>query len=217
MEVLPARAQDRAMQSNLGGCATSTILGLMAVSAFGSAQQPVNGPRLTVRVYDFVNLSPASRNELAATANRVLSQAGVVIGFVACYSGGMDSGHPACTGPPGPADLILRILPPRQTVKSEQLGYAAMTPEGGAYISVFLKAKALRARGSYLSEGTLLGYAVAHEVGHLLLGADSHSPAGVMRSLWDPRDKERMARGLLLFNPGEASRMRGTLIARVGR
>lgn len=197
------------MQSNLGGCATSMILGLMAVPAVGFPQTGVNGPRLTVRVYDYVNLSPAGGSELAATANRLLSQAGVVIGFVACYSVGMETGHPACTGPPGPADLILRILPPPRSAKGEQLGYAAMTPEGGSYISVFHKAKALRARGSCLSDGTLLGYVVAHEMGHLLLGANSHSSAGLMRPLWTPHDVERMAQGRLRFDSGEASRMRG--------
>ena len=35
--------------------------------------------------------------------------------------------------------------------------------------------------------GYLLGVVVAHEVGHILLPAYSHSPSGIMRANWEGR------------------------------
>ncbi len=107
-----------------------TVLGMMA--AF-----PVCGEvRITARVYDYVNLPAEVLGETKASSARVLGQAGVSVEFVECFAGGVEVGDPACMGPLGPADLILRIFDPKLAAKGEQLGYAAMTPEGGAYITV---------------------------------------------------------------------------------
>jgi hypothetical protein len=41
------------------------------------------------------------------------------------------------------------------------------------------------ARGQQLvSKGQILGHAVAHEIGHLLMGTNSHSSRGLMRGNW---------------------------------
>jgi hypothetical protein len=46
---------------------------------------------------------------------------------------------------------------------------------------------------------TLLGYVLAHEIGHLLEGTNGHSDRGVMKACWDARDYDLMARELLTF------------------
>ncbi len=112
---------------------------------------------------------------------------------------------------------MLRIFRPKLAMKGEQLGYAAMTAEGGACITVFVDPGQQRARAGALSDGVLLGHAVAHEVGHVLLGANSHSSAGIMRPFWRPVDEEWMAKGELVFASGEASRMRAALGAWTSR
>ena len=117
----------------------------------------------------------------------------------------------------GPSDLILRIFQPKAAVKGEQLGYAAMTPEGGAYITVFVNPSEQKARVGNLSNGIYLGHAVAHEVGHLLLGPNSHSTAGIMRPVWRPVDEDWMGKRALLFDAGQASRMQSSLVARLRR
>ena len=92
-----------------------------------------------------------------------------------------------------------------------------MTPEGGAYITVFINPAQQKSRIESLSNGAFLGHAVAHEVGHLLLGANSHSSAGIMRPVWRTVDEEWMVKGALLFDAGQARRMRAVLVARAGR
>ena len=55
--------------------------------------------------------------------------------------------------------------------------------------------------------GTVLGYLIAHEVGHLLIGPGVHSPHGLMKGKWSSKDLEEMQRGQLLFQPWDARRM----------
>jgi hypothetical protein len=190
------------------------IVGLMLATATAFSETPVSDVRLTVRLIDYVSLPADTRSEIAVTAKRVLGQAGVAVEFVECYSGGVETGAPACTSSLGPADLYLRIFQPKQAVKGEQLGYAAMTPEGGAYITVFMNPEQRKARAGNLDDGVLLGHAVAHEIGHLLLGANSHTSSGIMRGAWRPVDEEWMAKGALVFDGGQARKMRATLLAR---
>jgi hypothetical protein len=56
----------------------------------------------------------------------------------------------------------------------------------------------------------LLGYVIAHELCHLLLGG-KHSQQGVMRAAWDSSDLASMTRAALKFSPSEGARMRQVL------
>ena len=217
MEVPVGRAQHRAMKRNLIGCTAWTVLGLMLATAHASSKTPVSDVRLTVRMMDYAGLTSRARNEVADNAKRILGQAGVAVEFVECYRGGVETGVPACTGSLGPAELYLRVFQPKLAVMGEQLGYAAMTPEGGAYVTVFVNPEQRKARAGSLDDGVLLGHAVAHEIGHLLLGANSHSSSGIMRPTWRPVDEEWMAKGALVFDGGQARKMRAALLARSGR
>jgi hypothetical protein len=46
---------------------------------------------------------------------------------------------------------------------------------------------------------TVSGQVLAHEIGHILQGADRHSASGVMKSRWDMNDYTGMAREPLPF------------------
>jgi len=58
----------------------------------------------------------------------------------------------------------------------------------------------------HIKRQVLLGYTMAHELGHLLLPPNSHSNSGVMRA---SLDLERAAARRLRFTPGQ-----GVLIVR---
>ena len=64
-----------------------------------------------------------------------------------------------------------------------------------------------------LSLGELLGYIVVHELGHLLLGKDSHSSEGVMRPVWQFEDLQQAARGRLGFTLSQVEQMRGRYLS----
>jgi hypothetical protein len=60
----------------------------------------------------------------------------------------------------------------------------------------------------FVSKAQILGHAVAHEIGHLLMGTNSHSPHGLMREGWKVNDLREMSQRHLLFSKEEVERMR---------
>jgi hypothetical protein len=52
---------------------------------------------------------------------------------------------------------------------------------------------------------------MAHELGHLLLGTNSHSPTGLMRADWRTKDLTDMAQGGLVFSNEQAQKMKAEL------
>ena len=74
---------------------------------------------------------------------------------------------------------------PFHDATSEVFGVAFLSDEGtGCYSDVFYdRAMELHADW-HVGLSDILGSVMAHELGHLLLGSNSHSPAGVMRAHW---------------------------------
>lgn len=64
--------------------------------------------------------------------------------------------------------------------------------------------------GEYLEFGarTILGCVTAHELGHLLLGSNSHSSTGIMQSPWREKQVREALDGTLLFTAEQAKRLR---------
>jgi hypothetical protein len=191
------------------------LIAITSVPGFG--ESPRTNAHLSVRVLDYVNLSLSDRHEMEDTAERVFRSARIPIVFVECYTGGAETGGEACNREPGSADLFLRIFQPKMAVKGEQLGYAAMTPEGGAYVTVFINPQQQKARVAGLTNGALVGYAAAHEIGHLLLGPNSHSSVGIMRPVWRPVDEEWMVKRALFFDSGQSRAMQKAVAERLTR
>jgi hypothetical protein len=60
----------------------------------------------------------------------------------------------------------------------------------------------------------VLAYAMAHELGHVLLRSSQHTQAGLMRALWDKSDWMRAAAGAMPIDAEQALRMRAELSGR---
>jgi hypothetical protein len=63
-----------------------------------------------------------------------------------------------------------------------------------------------------ISFGQVLGYTVAHELGHFPLGSNSHSPQEIMHAKWSTDDKKRAAKGDLRFTPEQATAIRNRVL-----
>jgi len=127
----------------------------------------------------------------------------------------------ACQQQMGGADFALRILSAAMAQKApargEALGFALPCPEDlpGCYAEVFYQRVADWVSGAEISAYQLLGHAMAHEIGHLLLGQNSHSRDGIMRPQWNPNDLRVIARASLRFTPEQAERLRGACFRRI--
>jgi hypothetical protein len=65
------------------------------------------------------------------------------------------------------------------------------------------------------STAQILGDAIAHEIGHVLLSISTHSKSGIMRGDWDIRVLEDARSGYLLFTPEQAEVLRAEVQRRM--
>jgi hypothetical protein len=82
---------------------------------------------------------------------------------------------------------------------------------GGCQADLFYEGIEGLRRNSNASPASILGYVAAHEIGHLLLGTNSHAPRGIMRADWGPDELVSASRRALHFSERESAKMRGTL------
>ena len=92
------------------------------------------------------------------------------------------------------------------------LGVALRMPEArGINLWVFYPRIRAYSAELGLDRSELLGYVMAHELGHLLLPDGAHSAAGLMRPALDRAQVRAAAEGLLTFTPDQAGLIRARL------
>ena len=80
----------------------------------------------------------------------------------------------------------------------------------GSMADAYFKAIEHLAAWQQADAGALLGYVIAHELGHLLLGP-GHTADGVMRSGWNAHELKALRQHWLRFNQEECARIRQEL------
>jgi len=186
---------------------------LVITMAVGSASAQAGGASsIHIRTYDDVGLPPEQRARALRTAARVLARAGVEVSWVGC-SGAAAADE--CLGVPGRQTLIVRIVHdvgPRTTLAAHAMGFAAVSDDGGTSAAILHDRVLVNAELGGVAADRVLGYALAHEIGHLLgLG---HSRSGVMTARWDRQLLRRAALGQVRFTAAQSDRMRTNLNAR---
>lgn len=113
-----------------------------------------------------------------------------------------------------PTRLGVRLVSQSNQVQDDVFGVAFLSAEGtGCYSNVYYdRATSLRS-GQNVGVAGILGNVIAHELGHLLLGSNSHTPTGIMRARWDDKELRKAAMGDLLFTADQAESMRRKLRA----
>jgi hypothetical protein len=190
-------------------------------SSLGAAE---TRSKITVFVYNYAAVSSEVLALTEAEASRIYQQAGIEIEWLDCPLATKDASQfPACQVPPGPTKLALRILSQPMTERLRQaedsFGFA-MIPDDGTFAvvaNVFSYDAEQLANRRGMRHGVILGHLVAHELGHLLLGAGSHSSHGIMHVPWRLKELETIAQGLMVSRPEEAEEMQTNIRRRVAR
>ena len=115
-------------------------------------------------------------------------------------------------------EFWLRIVPQKPpALGDETLGFAIHDPvagAGGGYAYVSYPMVEVLTKTVGTSESQVLGVAIAHEIGHLLLGA-AHSSTGIMCVRWRRAQFEMMSTGRLLFTAEETTRLQAEVAKRM--
>ena len=179
---------------------------------------------LHITLYNRAGLSSAEIERMTRTVSYILDLAGIKITTVLCPQRLEGSASPAeCGTAPGPAEMALEVLrsPPRELARHRLgsiLGSTRVNEAGTMSSQVYyIEALQLAAQSGLVETPKLLGYALAHEIGHALLATDGHSASGVMRAVFGQAELREMAWGRLRFSPSEACLLRENLRARASR
>lgn len=85
-------------------------------------------------------------------------------------------------------------------LRDSTLGISYLASDGtGFQAAIFYKGIEKLRHETFVDPAIILGHVAAHEIGHLLLGTNSHSAGGIMRAHWKMEELARANKGLLLF------------------
>ena len=158
----------------MSGLRASTFVAFVTAVSCGAASpaQAANAPvglHVAVAICDAENAPP----EIVASAERIAGDVYRAIGVALEWT---DAG---CTA--GEHSLTVNMIAREASaidVSNVTLGFA----EPGTSVATVLYDRIVAfARHYHVKRDVLLGYAIAHEIGHLLLPPNSHSRDGVMR------------------------------------
>jgi len=175
---------------------------------------------ITIRIHNYANTNPSIVRHARETASDVLRHAGVNSVWLECPVGAHDSPNASCEQPFSPltfqVNLIPRPMSTRLHVLPGVLGLAAETGDNGFASTAFIfyddaKSCAEKRREDF---DELLGSIIAHELGHLLLGTNSHSSMGLMSNFWSSKQLLTVQQRGLHFSIDEAERARQAILAR---
>ena len=158
-------------------------------------------PTATVLVYNHAHLARSILVAAEREAGRILDAAGVRIVWVECPM------RSAIAGAKGPClralkstDIMLRLLPSpaQRSLKADVFGFAISPILANVYYDDAVRLAVEQGYVEYDAR-IILGCVTAHELGHLLLGSNSHSSTGIMRSRWGWKQVREALMGTLLF------------------
>jgi hypothetical protein len=119
----------------------------------------------------------------------------------------------------GEAWFLIRLRndkPPvmRSASSLDAMGRAYIGESGDCYLAdAYFKAVQKLAAAHDADADALLGFVIAHELGHLLLG-EGHVPDGVMQAQWGGAAVKALERRWLQFNPAQRNRIQSKLRAK---
>jgi hypothetical protein len=185
------------------------LLGLAAEPVYGTASEKT-GP-IRVRVNDYAQVSPATLSGAEREAARIMGKAGLPTDWLNCpVKSTLKMTQDPCTEPLQPMDIVLRLIPEPQNNHYDDsvFGFAVVPTLASVYVNCVVE-RAKRANAEF-EIPMILGNVIAHEIGHLLLGLNSHSESGIMQGRWQPNQVRQAVTGNLLFTEKKRSNVQTT-------
>jgi hypothetical protein len=169
---------------------------------------PEQGSKVTVLVHNYAHLPIRLLIEARHRAGLIFRKAGVEIEWADCPLNDQDpSSYPGCPEVSGATELFLRIFP-KVAAKADTGGEAFVAAR---IANIFWSRVEQRVQGLNVPAPRFLAHTIAHELGHLLLGSNSHSPTGIMIAKWDAQAVIRICQEGLYFNRQQSELIRSEL------
>jgi hypothetical protein len=168
---------------------------------------------VSVRLYTATPIPPATLSLAIEQAQLLFRSAGLRIvikqpAVEAHEDQGIDMTSAAFRQPTARPHLVLRLIAGMPAhVLPDSLGYALPYARIGAHAIIFYDRVDALSTSKGMPDYLILGYAITHELGHVLLSSREHSIGGVMQERWTAQTWRLASAGLLAFRPDEKQRM----------
>jgi hypothetical protein len=206
----------------------ATVLALLVGASIARAEYSnASAPRaagdpvchVVVRLYNHFGVPDESIARAQLAAASILRRAGIDSAWRHCATPTHASRLPPdpCDQGVAGGDLMVRIVATPSEIPDEgTLGFAMVDARAGSGVLSTVLADRIdsMARRTKSDGAMLLGRAIAHELGHLLLGSISHSQHGLMRAQWTDREVRLNWQLDWMFSNREEATMRSNLAAR---
>jgi hypothetical protein len=185
----------------------------VAVPIVAEGREP---EQIVVSVFNRAGANPATVRAAEKMAAGIYKQVGVSIAWRNCRTPA-EPELERCKAAADRGQLMLNIEHRTQAFVADAFGVAFLSDDGwGTFCDVFYDRILELHRGGRASEETILGMVMGHELGHLLLGSNSHSDTGIMRPKWQSEDFLTPEFGITQFSRQQAHKISDRL-KQVGR
>jgi hypothetical protein len=191
---------------------------MSGISLAWGQQRNDNNLQVAVAVYNDADVPGTVLHRAESAAAAIFARAGVRVEWAdARVNEPIGTAHDLISGN-GTGDRLscsyaMRIIRHSRNLSGDIFGLAFLGPDGsGRQADVFYANIAEMSAAWSRNPADVLGHVMAHELGHLLLGASAHSPAGIMRLHWGETELQQAARGSLLFDEQQSHRIRERLL-----
>lgn len=174
-------------------------------------------PTLVVRTYNNFGVATDDLRIARAEADAILREAGIDVIWMDCWFRDREpaDASPRCRQPLDANDLLLRLQSGNTSARPRftSMGFSLIGagPDRPYLSTVFPDVVQSVARGAAVDARRVLGFSIAHEIGHLLLNTTEHAKAGLMRADWSRTELHRQVAGDWHFLEGEAMKMRAAV------
>ena len=190
------------------------ILVLLAASAAAAPRQSPPRPAMRIRVLNPAHIPASVLTAAEAFATHIFRSAGIDAEWVDCE----DAARP-CRPDARTTDIWLHLLRARpRNVERNVAGFALLVhecPLECGYAAVSYPAVLDLAGSLEADPPGVLGATIVHEIGHLLLGKNSHARDGVMSPRFTRRHLHEADRGSLFFTSEQAALLRSGVLERI--
>ena len=185
------------------------IVIFILVTALGLLAQTGTRLPLEIYVYNHAGVPQGVLSRAEQSVSLILGHSGIEPEWLDCST---PAGRLRCAGEPDAGSVAVQIVHGTTKMPDEVFGATFLGKDGtGHQTDIFYDRIHALHREWNISLPVLLGTVMAHELGHLLLGLNAHSPSGIMTPVWTSMDLWRVERGTLFFSVEQSTRIRERL------
>jgi hypothetical protein len=189
-------------------------MGSAAAFAAASGSEGEGELGITVRVYDYAHVRRGALIAAEMQAGSIFYKAGLAMRWCNMITGSAESlMDSSCDQLADRATLNLRIVPRLKVMPGVTTDLTMGFAVGKLATVSYHWIKEWDPRAEAMP-WDILACVIAHEIGHLLLGPNSHSTTGIMMGKWSPEALRAAGHGHLLFTPQQAELLRAEVLAR---